>query len=63
VGPPSRPLLDHTGRDLRREANGKPRWEPVVTFINEQVRARFSQRVLDLLLEAYPDALDEEGEP
>ena len=60
VGRVSRPVLDHTGRELLREPNGKPRWEPVIAFVYTRRRDRFNQQVLlDALSDADPDVFDD----
>jgi hypothetical protein len=54
-----RPALDHTGQNLRRKPDGKPEWQAVVTFVDEQTRVRFNRQVLEALTATYPDALGE----
>jgi hypothetical protein len=56
----SRPLFDKNGNVIK-EATGKWRWVPVVTFEDDRVRKAFNNRVFEALLRAHPDALSSAG--
>lgn len=42
-----------------KDAAGKPRWEPVVSFVSKEVAERWSEGVLQALRQSHPRALDE----
>jgi len=56
AAPPSKPLIDREGQVLR-DADGKVRYVPLITFASRELRDRFSEAVLDALRAAHPDAL------
>lgn len=60
ASPPARQMLDRNGTPLRDEA-GKPRWQPLITFVTKAQRDDWSDQVVAAVLEAYPDALAAEG--
>jgi hypothetical protein len=63
AGNVSRPLVDRDGH-VAKEATGKWKWVPVVTFDDPTRRQLFGQKVLEALLQAHPDALPQgEGAP
>jgi hypothetical protein len=42
---------------LAIEAEGEDRYSPIIEFASKEVRARFSNAVIEALLVAYPGAL------
>lgn len=45
------------GRDGKQiERNGKPAWQPVVSFATKEVRDRFSAAVIAAIEAAHPEA-------
>lgn len=58
ISPPSKPRLSRDGVQLK-DAAGKPRWEPVVSFVSKEVAERWSEGVLQALRQSHPRALDE----
>jgi len=57
ASPPSRPMLDRDGATMR-DAAGKPRWQPLISFTSGRVRAEWSRQIVDALHQQHPDALD-----
>ncbi len=64
--PAGKPMLDRDGAAMR-EAAGKVRYLPVVSFTAKEVRDRFSNAVIEAMRLAYPDELaaiaDQGGSP
>ena len=56
--PPAKAALDHTARNLRRGADGRPFFTPALAFLDPNVRRAFSDNVVDALLTQYPAAFD-----
>jgi hypothetical protein len=56
ASPPGKPMLGRDGNVMRDEA-GKPRYSPIVTFSSKELRNRFSDGIIEALLQRYPDAL------
>jgi hypothetical protein len=55
-------MLDRDGNALR-DAAGKPRWQPLVTFTSGKVRSAWSNQVIDAMRTTYPEAFAEGGTP
>jgi hypothetical protein len=53
--PSSKAMLDKDGVALRDDA--KIRYSPVVTFVSKELRAKFSDAVIEAMRIAHPDAL------
>jgi hypothetical protein len=60
VGLPAKPQI---GRDgvARRDARGKIAYTPVLQFTDRETSNAFSARVIDVLLERFPDAFTDGG--
>ena len=56
ASPAGKPMIGREGTQLK-DANGKPRWTPVVSFATKEARDRFSTGVIDALRASHPDAL------
>ena len=54
---PSKPLLDESGQH-KCDANGKPRYVPLVQWRDRSLSDRFSDVAISLIREAHPRALD-----
>jgi hypothetical protein len=56
ASPPSKQII---GRDgvVQRDANGKVRYEPTVSFVDRSTADRWSVAVIDALLVSHPEAL------
>jgi hypothetical protein len=52
--PASKPMLDRSGTQLK-DASGKLRWVPIVSFADKATRDRWSQAVVAALREQRPD--------
>jgi len=57
---PSTPILDQDGRQ-RRDDNGRPRYSVILKWRTRGLQTRFSEVVIALILQEYPEALDEGG--
>lgn len=57
VAMPSKPRLNRDGTPLLGQ-NGKPLWQPIVSWGDKEAADRFSQSVLDALILQHPEALD-----
>jgi len=53
---PSKPMLDREGQVLR-DAEGKVRYAPMISFATKEHRDRFSTLVVDAVRETNPEAL------
>jgi hypothetical protein len=53
---PSKPQIDKEGRQ-KSDVNGKRAFEPVLEWRDRGLSDRFSAAVIDLVRQAYPDAL------
>lgn len=53
---PGKPQIDTDGRQ-RRGADGKPMWSAVLSWRRRELREAFSSRVVELVRDAYPEAL------
>jgi hypothetical protein len=60
VSLPSKPALDHDGRQ-KTDANGKPAYVTVLEWQSRELSDRFRQVVATAIRQRYPDALDEGG--
>jgi hypothetical protein len=60
VQPPSRPLQGDDGKPLL-DADGKPRWAPLIKFTSREASDRFSDAVISALLRQHPDAFGDGG--
>jgi hypothetical protein len=58
--PPARPWVEHAL--VMDETIGRPKWQKLVDFSNNGVRADFSRQVIRARLAAFPNALDDEPE-
>jgi hypothetical protein len=56
ASPPSKPMVGGDGT-VMRDAEGKQRWQPLITFSDKGVRDRWSAQIVDAVHEAYPEAL------
>ena len=61
IMPPSKPMLSKDGTALR-DAEGKIRYSPIVSFASRQARERFNTGVLNALHLAHPEIFDAESE-
>jgi hypothetical protein len=59
VSPPSKPRLGRDGVQLK-DATGKLRWDPVVSFASRELGDRWSESVLAALRMSHPHALASE---
>jgi hypothetical protein len=57
-GLPGKPQIDKDGQ-ARRDDRSNVVYSPVIQFTDRDVRDAFSDRVIEPLLEAYPDAFDD----
>lgn len=57
ASPPGKPLFGKDGAPLR-DAAGKARFTPIVSFPDRAARSRWSNAVIEALRVAYPAALD-----
>lgn len=56
TAPPARPRLDSEGRALRGEG-GKVLYEPIIGFVDDGARLRWSATVIAALEERFPEML------
>lgn len=56
ASPPSRPMLDRDGVALR-DADGKIRYSPTITFFNHGTRTSWSRQIIAALHIAHPEVL------
>ncbi len=56
VNPPSKPAIGRDGKPIIKA--GKPLYNPIVSFDNKDTQTAWSDRIIESLLEAYPNALD-----
>lgn len=61
--PPAKAALDHTARNLKRGADGRPFFTPALAFTDPNTSRAFSQRVVNALLALDPTAFDCEQQP
>ncbi len=54
ASPPSKAMIGRDGKQIER--NGKPAWQPVVSFATKEVRDRFSAAVIAAIEAAHPEA-------
>jgi hypothetical protein len=59
IGLPAKPQITRDGT-VRRDERGKTAYTPVLEFIDRETRDRFSERAIEALIAAYPDAFDDE---
>jgi hypothetical protein len=57
---PSRPQIDKDGRQ-RIGLNGKPAYTPILEWRTSELKNGFSAKVVQLVLEKHPDALEGGG--
>jgi hypothetical protein len=57
---PSKPMIDAGGRHV--EKGGKRQYIPILKWTDRAVSDRWSDAVVELVREEYPDALDGSGE-
>jgi hypothetical protein len=60
VGLPAKPQVTREGT-VRRDERGKTIYNPVLQFTDTATRDAFSQRVIAVLLETFPNAFDDEA--
>jgi len=53
ASPPSKPMLNRDGIQMK-DANGKPLWSPIISFVNREARNKFSGAVVDAMRLAHP---------
>jgi hypothetical protein len=58
---PGKPQIDKDGA-ARRDDRGKVQYTPVIQFLDRDTGDAFSERVIEALLEAHPDAFADEQE-
>jgi len=56
ASPASKPMLSRDGMQMR-DAAGKARWSPIVSFADKRTRDRWSAGVIEALRQQYPEAL------
>jgi hypothetical protein len=56
AGPPSKQVIGKDGT-VQRDANGKVRYEPTVSFADRATQDRWSEAVITALRAAHPEAL------
>jgi hypothetical protein len=54
ASPASKPMLDRDGMQLK-DANGRARWSPIVSFKDKSTRDRWSNAVILALKEQRPE--------
>lgn len=54
ASPASKPILDRNGAQLK-DADGKAKWSPVVSFVDKATRDRWSGEVIAALQVAHPE--------
>ncbi len=54
AAPPSKPMLGRDGKQIERD--GKPAWQPVVSFASKDVRDKFSAVIVAAIEAAHPEA-------
>ena len=59
---PSKPQIDAEGR-VKRDVNGKPIYVAILKWRDRDLSDRFSERVVELVRQAHPGALDDGAEP
>jgi hypothetical protein len=59
IGMPGKPQIGRDGT-VRKGANGKPLYVPVLEFVDRKTRDAFSQKVIAALLEFAPAAFEDE---
>jgi hypothetical protein len=57
AAPPSKPMIGRDGVAMK-DANGKPRYSPIVSFTDKTNRERWSSAMIAALLAAHPAALE-----
>jgi hypothetical protein len=55
--PASKPMISRDGV-VMKDAAGKVKYVPIVSFASKDLRDRFSTSVIEALLAAHPDALE-----
>jgi hypothetical protein len=61
IGLPARPQIYSDGR-VRLNEHGKRQYVPVLQFLDKPTANAFSNRVIEVLLHAYPHAFDDVDE-
>jgi hypothetical protein len=56
ASPASKPQLDRNGQHMK-DAAGKAKWAPVVSFASRELRAKFSASIINAVRASYPEAL------
>jgi hypothetical protein len=56
ASPPSKPMLDRDGRQMR-DAEGKLRWSPLITFTDRRTQTAWSDAVITALRSSHPEVL------
>ena len=54
ASPPSKPLIGRDGAPMK-DAGGKPRYVPLVSFASKELRDRFSTSVIEALRATRPE--------
>ncbi len=57
AAPPSKPMIGRDGVAMK-DAAGKARYSPIVSFADKQTRERWSSAMIAALAAAHPNALD-----
>jgi hypothetical protein len=55
---PAKPMLDAEGRQ-KRDANGKAAYSAMLQWRDRELADRFSERVVELVRQSHPGAIDE----
>lgn len=56
AAPPSKPMIGRDGVAMK-DAAGKARYSPIVSFADKPMRERWSSAIIAALLASHPDAL------
>ncbi|SIQ46336.1 MULTISPECIES: hypothetical protein [Acidiphilium] len=56
AAPPSKPMIGRDGVAMK-DAAGKARYSPIISFADKATRERWSSAIIAALLASYPDAL------
>lgn len=60
AAPPSKPMIGRDGVSMK-DAAGKARYSPIISFADKATRERWSSAMIAALRAAHPDALGGEG--
>lgn len=59
ASPPSKPQVGRDGVVLKDQETGKTKYAPIILFASKEQRDRWSSYVINAMMEAYPQALDQ----